>query len=560
MWNKPWGYKEGVAINAGLLIIGLLLQVTAGEVKFELLSYPVNFFLHVILILGLTAIHFLFKKSYFFRCISTLEFALPTMGFVVILVIFMGLTPQFQSDVKISGLIGRFGLLKMLSAWYFVLIFLWLIIILCAVIIRRITNFRLKKDIPFLLNHLGLFIALVCGVLGSADMQRLKLTASVGNPEWRAIDNKQNIVELALAIELNNFTIEEYPPKLVLIDNETGKIGSGKKSKSILADEKTTTGNLNDWQITIDKRIDNAAMIFSGDTVKYVEYYSYGSTCAIYVNVLNINTLYQNEGWVSCGNFMFSPKALKLDEKTSLIMLPLEPRRYVSDVTIFTQSEKEINAIIEVNKPLKVEGWKIYQVSYDEKRGKWSEISVFELIRDPWLPAVYTGILMMMAGVLSMIIFISKPDKPKPNRLNSKKIMKTYRKEILINTNQRREFINITSQIQKCLRESGIKEGLLLCNSMHITSSVFINDDESGLHKDFEGWLEKLAPEKPHSQYLHNGYEDNADAHLKRQIMGREVIVAITNGNLDFGTWEQIFYGEFDGMRTKRVLVKIVGE
>ena len=138
--------------------------------------------------------------------------------------------------------------------------------------------------------------------------------------------------------------------------------------------------------------------------------------------------------------------------------------------------------------------------------------------------------------------------------------MKHYRKELTFNTSHRREFINITPYVDACLRESGIKEGLVLCNAMHITSSVFINDDESGLHNDFELWLEKLAPEKPHSQYRHNGFEDNADAHLKRQIMGREVMVAITNGKLDFGTWEQIFYGEFDGKRSKRVLVKIIGE
>ncbi len=138
--------------------------------------------------------------------------------------------------------------------------------------------------------------------------------------------------------------------------------------------------------------------------------------------------------------------------------------------------------------------------------------------------------------------------------------MKSYRKELYFTTRTRRAFINITPQIEECLRESGIKEGLLLCNAMHITASVFINDDESGLHSDFEKFLEKLAPEKPYNQYAHNGFEDNADAHLKRTIMGREVVVAVTNGRLDFGPWEQIFYGEFDGKRSKRVLVKIIGE
>ena len=138
--------------------------------------------------------------------------------------------------------------------------------------------------------------------------------------------------------------------------------------------------------------------------------------------------------------------------------------------------------------------------------------------------------------------------------------MKSYRKELWIEAPHRRDYINITPKVNQCLTESGVREGLLLCNAMHITASVFINDDEGGLHKDFERWLEKLAPEKPHSQYDHNGYEDNADAHMKRSVMGREVVVAITEGKLDFGPWEQIFYGEFDGLRRKRILVKIIGE
>ena len=138
--------------------------------------------------------------------------------------------------------------------------------------------------------------------------------------------------------------------------------------------------------------------------------------------------------------------------------------------------------------------------------------------------------------------------------------MISYRKELWFNIKKRRELINITPDVQECLMESGIREGLILVNAMHISASVFINDDESGLHHDFEVWLEKLAPEKPHSQYRHNGYEDNADAHLKRTIMGREVVVAVTGGKMDFGPWEQIFYGEFDGKRSKRVLVKIIGE
>ena len=138
--------------------------------------------------------------------------------------------------------------------------------------------------------------------------------------------------------------------------------------------------------------------------------------------------------------------------------------------------------------------------------------------------------------------------------------MKSYRKVLTVNIPKRRAYVNITPQVDQVLKESGIKEGLILVNAMNITASVFINDDEPGLHSDFEEFLEKVAPEKPYSQYRHNGYEDNADAHIKRQIMGREVVCAVTDGKLDFGTWEQIFYGEYDGMRNKRIMIKIIGE
>ena len=138
--------------------------------------------------------------------------------------------------------------------------------------------------------------------------------------------------------------------------------------------------------------------------------------------------------------------------------------------------------------------------------------------------------------------------------------MKSFRRELVMHLPRRRMFVNITPQVEQALQASGVREGLVLCNAMHITASVFINDDEGGLHQDFEAFLERLAPEKPYDQYHHNGFEDNADAHLKRQLMGREVVVAVTKGRLDFGPWEQIFYGEFDGMRDKRILIKIIGE
>jgi hypothetical protein len=318
----------------------------------------------------------------------------------------MGLTPQYHSEVYIHGFIGRLGLMKILSAWYFVLIFFWFIVILGMVIIKKLSKFRLKKDIPFVLNHLGLFIVLVSALFGNGDVKRYKLTASIGNPEWRSFDSRQNMVKLPFKIELNSFTIEEYPPKLLLLDNETVKALPEKNSVNLLVDENCKEGYLLDWHITIEKYIENGAT--DEEFVNYIEYQSTGATCALYVKAENRKTAQQHEGWVSCGNFMFPGKTLLLDERTSLIMPPREPRRFLSDVKVYTASNHEYSGIIEVNKPMKIDGWKIYQVGYNQSMGKWSDTSVFEIVRDPWLPVVYTGIWMMIAGALCLFIIVPK--------------------------------------------------------------------------------------------------------------------------------------------------------
>jgi len=312
MWNKPWGYKEGFAINAGLILVGLLLQLTIGQANLDLLAFPVNVIALIIFLLGLIIMQMISKKVYLFRMMSAIQFALPSLASVSILIMVMGILPQLPSDVKVLGITGKFGFSQMLSAWYFVMSFLWLIIILGMIILKRISRFNIKKDIPFVLNHLGLFIALLSGVLGAPDLQRLKLTASIGKPEWSALNSRQKMVALPFAIVLHHFTIDEYPPRAI-VNKKTGEVTSVR-----------------------------------------------------------------------------------------------DPRRYASDVTVYTKSKKIINGIIEVNKPLKIEGWKIYQMGYDKNRGKWSNISIFELVRDPWLPAVYTGVIMMIAGAVSMFVFTLK--------------------------------------------------------------------------------------------------------------------------------------------------------
>jgi len=275
-------------------------------------------------------------------------------------------------------------------------------------ILKRLGQFK-WKDTGFILNHAGLFIALFCAILGSSDMQRLRMTVPLNTPEWRATNEKGEMVELPLAIELKSFTIDEYPPKLMLLDNNTGEALPRKKPENVSVETFPKSVDLLDWKLEITTWLPFAACLHNKDTINFVEFFGEGATSALYVKAHNIKDGIQKEGWVSCGNFMFHYASLRLNDDVSLIIPEREPKRYASDVTVYTQSEKIKEALIEVNKPLYIEGWKIYQLSYDVVRGKWSRHSVFELVRDPWLPLVYTGICMMLVGAL--FLFISAPNK-----------------------------------------------------------------------------------------------------------------------------------------------------
>lgn len=319
----------------------------------------------------------------------------------------MGLIRQVKSDVPLLGAESWLGFSQMLSACSFVLLFLWMITLLGLTTIRRIHHFR-WCDFPFVLNHLGLFLALTGAILGNADMERLRMTTKTGQAEWRALDENQKMRELPLAIELQDFTIDEYPPKLMLINNETGEALPSKKPENLLIEENFHTGRLLDWEIGIEKKIPLAASVATQDTLNFVEFHSMGATYAVYLKAVNNKTGQQREGWVSCGSFMFPYKAIRLDDQTSLVMPEREPRRFASEVKVYTESGCRDSATIEVNKPFELEGWKIYQLSYDESKGRWSDISVFELVRDPWLPVVYTGIWMMIAGAVCLFALSQK--------------------------------------------------------------------------------------------------------------------------------------------------------
>lgn len=223
-----------------------------------------------------------------------------------------------------------------------------------------------------------------------------------------------------MAIELKSFTIDEYPPKLLIIDNEDGKALPVKNPENILVETTPLSAGLLDWEIEVTQLLPMAACIAGKDTVNFVAFHSEGATTALFVKARNKKDGTQKSGWVSCGSFMFPYVSLPLSKEVSLVMPEREPKRFASEVTVYTKEKERIEALIEVNKPLSMAGWKIYQLSYDEAKGKWSRLSIFELVRDPWLPVVYAGILMMLLG--SVCLFILAPgNKRKPADNNDTK-------------------------------------------------------------------------------------------------------------------------------------------
>ncbi len=376
MWNKPWSFKESSFIGGGLLAIGTLLQLTIGAIDWSLLSAPVNVILLVIYLLVLGVLYAMRKHIYFIAWSMTLHAAIPAL----------------LCGVGVTLVLGLTGWDEMLSAWPFVLIYIWLMSIVGLIALDRILRLISGPQVSSsrlatftsVLNHAGLFLAMVCGTLGNADMQRLHMTVKVGQPEWRAADVDRHglIKELPIAIELHSFTIDQYPPQYAIIDNETGQVVQESP-----------------WQIMQDTLFEYAAPRPESDS--YVEWRSMGACTASHITATSsADSDKKVEGWVSCGSFMFPYKALRLDDRCSAVMPEREPKRYASEVTVYAEDGEKVDAVIEVNHPLEIDGWKIYQLSYDAALGRWSDISVFELVRDPWLPWVYTGIYMLLAGAL----------------------------------------------------------------------------------------------------------------------------------------------------------------
>lgn len=445
MWNKPYTLKEGAAIVAGLLVTGGLLQVTLGPLEWGLFAWPANFITLILFIFLLIVAFLLRKRSYFCLFMSTMQAAIPAIAAAAILTLIMGVTKQVAEGKRPMD---PLGLTKMLSFWPFILVYVWMTAIVGEVTINQIARFSWRR-FPTLVSHVGLFLILTCGTLGSADMLRVKMYCETGQPEWRGLDAFNNVHQLPVAIQLEKFTIDEYPPKLMLID-KTGRPLPQDKPENLLIDNGMKSGQLLDCKIDILKRIDNAVPVMLSKMIGkmpegmmgnirmdslgqarnkdgYIASDASGSACALLVRVtIGVNANGSSDtnlikgqkqvvtGWITSGSYLFPYQALRLKDGRMLAMPNREPRRFASLVNIYTQSGQNIQTEIEVNKPFTIEGWKIYQLSYNEQMGKWSNLSVFELVTDPWLPVVYIGIFMLLIGAVGMFLTASRKKEVEP--------------------------------------------------------------------------------------------------------------------------------------------------
>lgn len=412
MWKQPWGYAEGWAISFGLFITGVILQLTTGKVDATLFQYPLNVLAGGVFLLFLIIGYAVSCRAVALQWFYSLTASITSLTAWMVLVIIMGLTRQVSPSAPVThgGVLSGLGFMQMTVSWPFILLFLYFLSVLGLVTLRKLSRFR-RKDIPFMLNHAGLFITLLAAILGNGDLQRLRLTASMEEAEWRATDEAGEMVELPLAIELNSFTIDEYPPKLLAIDNTSGKALPEEYPENLLVEETPLSGSLSDWEVEVTNSLPMAACVFGKDTMNFVAFHSEGATTALYVNVRNRKDGTEKKGWISCGSFMFPYVSLPLNAEISLVMPEREPKRFASEVTVYTKKGEKTEALIEVNKPLSIGGWKIYQLSYDEAKGKWSRSSTFELVKDPWLPIVYAGIGMILLG--SVCLFVMAPGSRK---------------------------------------------------------------------------------------------------------------------------------------------------
>ena len=393
LWESPWGYVESFLIGIGLIVTGFFLEVSiATETAFTIV-YPYNVVGLLIYILLLFVLYKWFTESQLIRWLTKVPASISSIALITFMVMIMGIIPQIPSQ---NNIINNLGLNRITSNWAFLLILFQFLTCLGLISIKRILQFK-WSNFGFILNHVGLFLALTAGVLGSGDLQRLSINVYENKPSFIATDANRNEVELPFAIYLNDFLIEEYNPKLALVDNKTGTIAHN-DGKNLYLVEKGETYHFHNFEVKIEDFLPNAIRFGT----RYEAVNEMGSPPAAKITVKNSEIDSIQIAWISSGSFRYPYESIKISEDYSIVMTIPEVKKFSSDIDILTIEGERISTVLEVNKPFKYNGWKIYQLSYDDKKGKWSDLSVIELVKDPWLPVIYIGIFMMIAGAIYM--------------------------------------------------------------------------------------------------------------------------------------------------------------
>ncbi|MDR3213821.1 MAG: cytochrome c biogenesis protein ResB [Azoarcus sp.] len=399
LWQFPWGYPESALFVAGVAIVGFLLQLAVGHFDFYLLHAPANY-IALALLAGLIALGVRYRDTALVRWVAGIPLAVALVVALLVFGLYMELTPQLsQLPTSAPDLVSRLGFTMVTSSWPFVLLYGILLVTLGISIARRLLH-PSRRDAAFFCNHLGLWILLVSAGFGAADMQRVVMYVREGETQWRVHSKDEKTLELPVAITLRDFTLEEYPPRLAIIDRQSGEPQPEGRPEYYQIDPKRPTGRLGEWAVTLDGYLHEAVRIDG----EYRASPMPESTPAAKVTARNVRSGESRTGWVSGGGRVpgfFS--ALTLDDHHTLAMTEPEPKRFASDIGVLAKDGSHVDAILEVNKPVALGDWTIYQYGYDTALGKMSPYSAMELVYDPWLLPARIGMCIMGLGALLLI-------------------------------------------------------------------------------------------------------------------------------------------------------------
>jgi hypothetical protein len=396
VWEWPWGFAESLLVTGGLLLVGVALELAAGPPPLELLRWPVNLAVLGAAALLLVLVFLAFPRAGPVRWLSGPHAAVGSLSGLVVVTLIAGLVPQGRPPV--ADIWTRLGFSHAVRSWPFVLANAFLLSALGLAILRRARAPR-RGRAGFFLNHAGLWLALSAALAGAGDLERVRMKLFLGQAAWSGTDAGGEKRDMDFALTLRDFDMEQFPPELGLVDNVSGKF-HGKPGRDTVAARPGNTRTIRGWEIRVEKVLESSGRA-GGD---YHPVRDVGAVPAARVVARKAGADKERAGWVTCGSFRMPFEALRLDPGSSVVMLDPVPRKFLSRARLESRSGRNEEVEILVNRPVQVDGWKLYQVGYDERMGKWSHYSVIEAVRDPWLPAVYCGIFMMLAGAAALFV------------------------------------------------------------------------------------------------------------------------------------------------------------